>query len=739
MTAICVVSRNDTHSEGAPTTRSAERQYDNLCGICFTEVHPTENPRGRLNSCDHLFCSYCIKQWAANTNVCPACKARFTRIYTKLADADSEQETRVRRRNFVDWLDHTDDAADGNVPRSETLAERRNRRFRSEHQDPRTDAEGGSNSDRRQGRGEAADSVTVRCNVCQEDTNASRMIFCDRRECTFVAHLDCLCLGERPLTFLCSSCALSRARLSDGATDPAAALSDEQRMSSSSISSSSSNSFSELMTPQVSASNSHRTSCSGGSESGDCSNNDNNRSNNVVTSSLPGARITATNRDGNDGVVDVVVSPPRARVGRRLSTGETPAHPSIPAPAPTPYRKVAVTGSVHNWRARVGASPPPTLATQRLSSSALRARRDTSPASHAARTTATASATAGALTAQSHERAADDERVDLSRCNLTFDTPILTPLSSSTPAVSDEFYFLHPNPHASAAMIDLQRQREARQHEADTRALRNASKARRMQRVYGGLLQHQSSVSPRAADTSDGLPYGSRHSHQEADLYDYGSPHRRGASPAAVTESTTPAPVDRTRPWPTSSRPGARRRRSTAARDAETVAEMQQRQLALEESEYTDPHRRQALEDRLTRQWAEDFIPSLRRNRDIAENRLRLHDRLQIVYDAPLSQAEQEQRERVLWEQAMKQAREVVRHKMQYAAVQIRQRREHMVKLNAAREAMALAKLARIIAAHRVSPSQDTHHPVDDSDVESIMSSVSQSRYRGGAGREGTR
>ncbi|CAD2215566.1 hypothetical protein AGDE_13138 [Angomonas deanei] len=32
------------------------------------------------------------------------------------------------------------------------------------------------------------------------------MIFCDRRNCTYAAHLDCLHFEERPVTFVCASC-----------------------------------------------------------------------------------------------------------------------------------------------------------------------------------------------------------------------------------------------------------------------------------------------------------------------------------------------------------------------------------------------------------------------------------------------------------------------------------------------------------------------------------------------------
>ncbi|KPI88009.1 hypothetical protein ABL78_2885 [Leptomonas seymouri] len=160
-------------STPASPMESAEA-YENVCGICFTEIHHADNPRGRLNSCNHLFCSYCIKEWAKNTNVCPSCKARFTRIYTFHTDTQLEEETKVRRRNYKAWeLTYYDE-----------------------------DEEEWEDS----ARPEPDSQEQVMCDICQQSHNAARMIFCDRRQCPYAAHLDCLGLAERPLTFLCPPC-----------------------------------------------------------------------------------------------------------------------------------------------------------------------------------------------------------------------------------------------------------------------------------------------------------------------------------------------------------------------------------------------------------------------------------------------------------------------------------------------------------------------------------------------------
>ncbi|CAG9576657.1 conserved hypothetical protein [Leishmania major strain Friedlin] len=166
----CVTASAAPATSPAAPLESTEK-YENICGICLTDIHPVDNPRGRLNSCGHLFCSYCIKEWAKNTNVCPNCKARFTRIYTFHADSGKEEETKVRKRNYVAWeTSYYDEEGEDDAANEEALLN------------------------------------SVLCDVCQKSHNAARMIFCDRRQCVYTAHLDCLGLAERPLTFLCAAC-----------------------------------------------------------------------------------------------------------------------------------------------------------------------------------------------------------------------------------------------------------------------------------------------------------------------------------------------------------------------------------------------------------------------------------------------------------------------------------------------------------------------------------------------------
>ncbi|RNC57951.1 PHD and RING finger domain-containing protein 1-like [Trypanosoma cruzi] len=159
---------------------AAERVSDDeICGICFTKIYPFDNPRGRLNSCSHIFCAYCIKEWAQSTNVCPHCKARFTRIFT--VDPEGKEEiTKVRKRNYRLWEDEEEEEEDQN-----------------------------NRDDNR-----VSTPIFFVCHVCGESDNASRMILCDRRQCSNTVHLDCVNLSEQPAGYFCPDCTRLRASVS---------------------------------------------------------------------------------------------------------------------------------------------------------------------------------------------------------------------------------------------------------------------------------------------------------------------------------------------------------------------------------------------------------------------------------------------------------------------------------------------------------------------------------------------
>jgi len=67
------------------------------CVICLDKPET----RGRLNSCDHLFCFSCVKKWSEQENTCPLCKKRFTQIEQHPAavatEATSTRSSRKRK------------------------------------------------------------------------------------------------------------------------------------------------------------------------------------------------------------------------------------------------------------------------------------------------------------------------------------------------------------------------------------------------------------------------------------------------------------------------------------------------------------------------------------------------------------------------------------------------------------------------------------------------------------------
>ncbi|KAG8348161.1 Ring finger domain [Trypanosoma vivax] len=159
----------------------------NVCGVCFTSIHFTDNPRGRLNSCEHIFCAHCIVEWSRNTNVCPHCKARFTRIVVQRSDG-SEVVTKVRKRNYKLWQESDE----------------------SEEYEDTALLDDGEEAVAHLTRVQVAS--RIKCNICFQEENAVRMILCDRRECQYMVHLDCIGLSERPAEFYCSDCTVLRGR-----------------------------------------------------------------------------------------------------------------------------------------------------------------------------------------------------------------------------------------------------------------------------------------------------------------------------------------------------------------------------------------------------------------------------------------------------------------------------------------------------------------------------------------------
>ncbi|KAG5501406.1 hypothetical protein JKF63_03219 [Porcisia hertigi] len=396
------VTATSASAASSTTPVESSKAYERICGICFTDVHPVDNPRGRLNSCNHLFCSYCIKEWAKNTNVCPSCKTRFTRIYTLHAETGKEEETKVRKRNYIAWEATYYDEEDG-----------------------------GDASDER------ALLESVVCDVCQQCHNAARMIFCDRRQCVYSAHLDCLGLAERPVTFLCNCCT----KLREEEEDEHVPLAD--RFIAATLTAAPSKPAIQPM-PAITAPASARAPTP---------------LNAAITSSVATQAQAA-----------VVPEEARSSVGgAEIPTGESSrvAPRSTVAALSRLRMPPATSKAVLEDQEYSRRSSPPSLSSRALpsrnprSSMVPRAPIDFSKP-HLQPVTSTTS---------------------LLRCG-TNPNPS-PPLSEGPSGAEDEYYFLNPTSHAVAASMELDRVKQVRAAEAQTRQQRDRARADRLQTVYG--------------------------------------------------------------------------------------------------------------------------------------------------------------------------------------------------------------------------------------------------------------
>ena len=46
------------------------------------DIDGTKKKMAKVNSCDHTFCSQCIKEWSKTRVVCPNCKKGFYKVIT---------------------------------------------------------------------------------------------------------------------------------------------------------------------------------------------------------------------------------------------------------------------------------------------------------------------------------------------------------------------------------------------------------------------------------------------------------------------------------------------------------------------------------------------------------------------------------------------------------------------------------------------------------------------------------
>jgi hypothetical protein len=75
--------RNDDDGDATPPSQPAAVRSqlappepdpaNTNCSICLDRV----TIQGKMDSCAHLFCFDCVRQWAEKENTCPLCKQRF--------------------------------------------------------------------------------------------------------------------------------------------------------------------------------------------------------------------------------------------------------------------------------------------------------------------------------------------------------------------------------------------------------------------------------------------------------------------------------------------------------------------------------------------------------------------------------------------------------------------------------------------------------------------------------------
>lgn len=617
------------HDDGAEMTKKdkahveGEEEYEALCGICFTQVDNAMNPRGILNHCQHFFCAYCIQEWGKHTNMCPSCKVRFTRIEIPAGPSREMKIIKVRRKNYSNWE---------------------------------------TNEDSEEESGEVGEALsTLCCSVCDQSENPTQMIFCDRRDCTFIAHLECLHLIARPLTFLCGSCQEELAP--SLAMEPTEETKKEKK----------------------------------GSEEGTAASS---------SAPPPPARITGKK-------IPMTHLPPS--VAQRLRTIHVAGEPVLALMSPSP-----VSSSSRPGRRRSRSTSPSTL----------RGSASPSLSPHASPPVEIPANDPSAMTG--HERTKKKREVAVGSGPAVppippFSSLPFTPSGTRHPeregpprrgeeVEEDPLYFLSPSPHTMEARGAF-RSWKSDHPEVSFPASSSWTAARAMldtERAPSSVFASDPSftrVSPwtpmtvpkhvpagfeqslqRLSSSSSFSPRGKRNTTMEADEADDSyAPPFSGRRRPSVTSNSSNTPMHSRSPFsPTSSSSSSLSEgsRGTAARPDTDALE--------------NPQRRAALIERLTRERAADMISVVRQRRYIERHQTITVDRSgggggTHAVGSPHSAAEEEAE---AWREAMNACRPQVEQQLRRDMAQLRAKKERKLRVEAQREALALDKLARLIASH---------------------------------------
>ena len=77
---------------------SQNSDKEDRCAICMDSKQ--KEKIAKINSCDHTYCTDCIKSWSKHSNTCPICKQEFNMI--KYRGEDGEMKAEEVEKPLVD-------------------------------------------------------------------------------------------------------------------------------------------------------------------------------------------------------------------------------------------------------------------------------------------------------------------------------------------------------------------------------------------------------------------------------------------------------------------------------------------------------------------------------------------------------------------------------------------------------------------------------------------------------------
>ena len=101
------VSKSTSTAAAASSKRRAKERTSKpasaaeTCGVCLEPF----KKRGKINSCNHMFCYKCIKKWMSSSNSCPLCKKRVTSLTAvSVATGKAGKKEKIHNKDFGQTL-----------------------------------------------------------------------------------------------------------------------------------------------------------------------------------------------------------------------------------------------------------------------------------------------------------------------------------------------------------------------------------------------------------------------------------------------------------------------------------------------------------------------------------------------------------------------------------------------------------------------------------------------------------